>query len=238
MENFFQDIRYSLRMLFKKPSYLAIGVIALSIGIGATTAIFTVVNAVLLRSLPYKDPDRIVTFNRDTSQGGLPGIASFEYLALRQSESFDQVSAHSSDSFNLTGIGEPERISCAQVTASFFPLMGVQPVRGRFFTEGEDRRGAGQVAIISEGFWKRRFGGDEEAIGRALTLNDKPYTIVGIMPASFRFPHSYEIWTPMAADFEAEIKSDMWSLVEILARLKQGASVESAQSSAEAILSR
>ncbi len=239
MENFFQDVRYSLRTLFKRPSYTAIGVIALAIGIGATTAIFTVVNSVLLRSLPYKDPDRIVTLNRDATKGGLSGTASYEYLALQQqNEVFDQVAAYSSDTFNLTGIGEPERISCAEVSASLFPLLGVQPLRGRTFTEAEDRPGAGQVAVVSEGFWKSRFGGDEEATGRTLTLNDKPYTIVGIMPASFRFPRSYEIWVTSGIDFEAELKSDRVSLVEVLARIKDEATVESAQANTDIIMAR
>ncbi len=239
MENFFQDVRYSLKTLFNKPSYTAIGVITLALGIGATTAIFSVVNAVLLRSLPYKDADRIVALNRDASQGGLSGTVSLEFLALQQqSEAFDQVAAYSSDNFNLTGAGEPERIGCARVSASLFPLLAVQPLRGRVFTEEEDRPGAGQVAVISEGFWKTRFGGDEETIGQRLTLNDKPYTIVGIMPGSFRFPQSYDIWMPLATDIEAQRKSGFWSLFEVIARIKDGATIESAQANTEAIMSR
>ncbi|HXG67844.1 MAG TPA: ABC transporter permease, partial [Blastocatellia bacterium] len=230
MDSLHHDLRYALRMLTKSPGFTAIAVIALALGIGANTAIFSVVNAVLLRSLPFKDPDRIIAINKVAEKGELPGISSVEYFAWQeQGEVFEELAAHSTDSFILTGIGEPERLTCARLTASAFSLLGVQPVAGRVFLPEEDRPGNNQVVVVSQGFWQRRYGGDPNLIGQAITLNDKPYTVVGVMPASFQFPRSYEIWMPLALD-EKEKTGDTWTLAEVIARLKPGVTEERVES--------
>ncbi len=237
MATLMQDIRYGVRMLLGSPSFTAIAVLALALGIGANSAIFSVVNAVLLRPLPYREPDRIVSINKIADKGGLPGIAAHEYLDWQEhNQVFDEVAAYSNDNFNLTYNGEPERIACAIVTASFFTLLDVEPVRGRAFLPEEDRPGQNQVAIISEGFWQRRAGGDPEIVGRSFTLDGKSYAIVGVMPASLRFPSSYDIWLPFALDPVKERTSDFWTLLEVIGRLKPDVTSGRAQADLEAIM--
>ena len=237
MATLIQDIRYGVRMLLASPTFTAIAVLALALGIGANSAIFSVVNAVLLRPLPYREPDRIVSINKIADKGGLPGIAAHEYLDWQEhNQVFDEVAGYSSDNYNLVYNEEPERISCAKVTASFFTLLDVEPVRGRAFLPEEDRQGHNQVAIISEGFWQHRAGGDPDIVGRALTLNDKSYTIVGVMPETLRFPSSYDIWLPFALDPVAERTGDFWTLLDVIGRLKPDVSSERAQSDLESII--
>ncbi|HEX6043767.1 MAG TPA: ABC transporter permease, partial [Pyrinomonadaceae bacterium] len=147
-----------------------------------------------------------------------------------KSTSLEDVGAYTDNSFNLIGQGEPERISCAQVSASLFTTLGVQPLRGRTFLPEEDRPGQSQVAIVSEGFWQRRYGRDAGLVGNTIQLNDKTYTVVGIMPAGFRFPGDFEIWLPLALDPVKETQGDWFSLVQVTGRLKPNASAEQAQS--------
>ena len=151
--------------------------ITLALGIGANTAIFSLVNTVLLRALPFKDPEQLVSVGKVAGQGGLPGVAGFQYLAWKEkSNSFDGIAAYTDNNFNLIGQGEPERIPCAQVTASLFTTLGVQPLVGRTFLPEEDRRGNNQVAVVSEGFWQRRFGRDASLVGQTIQLDDKNYS--------------------------------------------------------------
>lgn len=159
MEMLLQDLRYAFRMLVKTPGFAAVAVVVLALGIGANTAIFSVVNSVLLRSLPFKNPERVVSIDKIVGKGGLGGIAGREFLDWQdQSETLEQVAAYTNDNFNLSGIGDPERVLCAKVSASFFPLLGVQPLMGRTFLPDEDRSGHNQVAVVSQRFWQRRFG--------------------------------------------------------------------------------
>jgi len=224
------DIRYAIRSLMKRPAFTFVAVLTLGFGIGANTAIFSVVNAVLLQALPYPAPEQLVSIKKNPNAGGIPGLAAYEYLAWRdRSKAFTEVAAYSDDNFNLTGLGEPERISCAQVTASLFPLLGVQPLQGRVFSQEEDRPAAAGTVVVSEGFWQRRYGRNPAMIGSDLTLNDKKYTIVGVLPASFRFPSEYEIWMPMALDPVVETQGDTFSLIDVVARLKPGMSFQGAQ---------
>src|SRR5262249_52787620 len=156
--------------------------------------------------------------------------AAYEYLAWHeQQNNFEDLAAFSDDSFNLTGLGEPERISCAEVTASLFNTLGVRPIRGRGFLAEEDKPGTNNVAIVSEAFWQRRFGRDESILSKTVTLNDKPYTIVGVMPAGFRYPGEFDIWLPLALDPVKEFHGDFFSLVEVVGRLKPNANVQAAQ---------
>ncbi len=230
MRNLLKDLRHGLRTLLRQPGFTVVAVITLALGIGANTAIFSLVNAVLLRALPFKDPEQIVSIGKQAGAGGLPGLAGYEYLAWKEkSSSFADLAAYSDDNFNLIGQGEPERISCARVTASLFTTLGVQPIRGRTFLPEEDRPGQNRVAVVSEGFWQRRYGNSEALVGGPLQLNDKTYTVVGIMPSSFRFPGNFEIWLPLALDPIKETQGDFLSLVEVVGRLKPDAVAQQAQ---------
>src|SRR3954452_23519840 len=165
MENLLQDLRYGIRVLLKSPGVSVMAILALALGIGANTAIFSVVNAVLLRALPFKNPDQLVAVNKVQTSEGLPGIAAFEYLAWRdQANNIADVAAYSNDNFNLTGQGEPERLSGSQVTANLFETLGVSALRGRTFISGEDQPGHEQVVLLSETFWQRRFSRNEQVI--------------------------------------------------------------------------
>ncbi len=238
MNTFFKNVRYAFRTLLRQPVFTLVAVITLALGIGANTAIFTLVNAVLLRALPFQKPEQLVSVGRVPGQGGMPGLAGFQYLAWKEkSNSFDGIAAYTDNNFNLIGNGEPERISCAQVTASLFPTLGVQPIVGRTFLPEEDRRGNNQVAIVSEGFWQRRYGREPSLVGSTIQLDDKNYTVVGIMPSSFRFPGDFEIWLPLALDPVRETQGDFFSLVEVVGRLKPDVMVQQAQIRAESHLS-
>jgi predicted permease len=226
-----KDFKFAVRSLLKRPSFTVVALIALMLAIGVNTTIFSLVNAVLLRALPFRNPEQLVSVYKPAADGGLPGIAAYQYLAWHEKQTtFEDLAAFSDNSFNLTGLGEPERISCAQVSASLFNTLGVQPVTGRVFAGEEDRPGANNVAIVSEGFWQRRYGRDGSIIGKSLTLNDKPYTIVGVMPAGFRFPGEFDIWLPLALDREKEFHSDYFTLIEVVGRLKPGVHAPAAQS--------
>ena len=194
MNNLLKDLRYGIRSLLRHPAFTVIAVITLALGIGANTAIFSVVNGVLLRALPFPNPEQLVSVSKPMDAEGLPGIAAREYLAWQsQSKDFESLAAYSNDNYNLIGLGAPERISCGQVTASFFSTLGGPALRGRVFLPEEDKPGSDNVVVVSEAFWQRRFGGSDSILGSTLTLEDRPYTIVGVMPHSFRFPGDYEI---------------------------------------------
>ena len=224
-----KDIQFAFRSLIKRPGFTAVAVITLMLAIGVNTTIFSVVNAVLLRALPFRDPEQLVAVQKWAGDNGLPGIAAYQYLSWREKQtSLADLGAYTDNNFNLTGQGEPERISCSQVTASVFTTLGVQPVKGRLFLPQEDAVGANNVAIVSEKFWRARYGGNESILGSSLTLDNKPYTIVGVMPAGFRFPSEFDVWLPLALDPAKEF-GDFFSLVEVVGRFKPGESLEHAQ---------
>ncbi|HXS02766.1 MAG TPA: ABC transporter permease [Pyrinomonadaceae bacterium] len=225
-----RDLRLTIRSLLHHPGFTAVAIITLMLAIGVNTTIFSVVNAVLLKALPFRDPEQLVSVHRIPSATGFPGIAGYQYLAWKEkSANFDELAAFSDDNINLTGDGEPERIPYAQVTASLFTTLAVQPVRGRFFLPDEDKPGATNVVVVSEGFWQRRYGRDEKILQQTLTLDNKPYTIVGVMPHSFRFPGEFDIWLPMALDPYKEVHGDFFKLVEVVGRLKPNATLAGAQ---------
>lgn len=230
MKNLLKDLRHGMRSLLRQPAFTIVAVITLALGIGANTAIFSLVNAVLLRALPFQNPERLVSVGKAAGEGGLPGLAGFQYLAWKEkSTTFDGIAAYTDNNFNLIGNGEPERISCAQVSASLFPTLGVPPLVGRTFLPEEDRPGQNQVAIVSEGFWQRRYGREPSLVGSTIQLNDKRYTVVGIMASSFRYPGDFEIWLPLALDPVRETQGDFLSLVEVVGRLKPNVMAEQAQ---------
>ena len=231
-----RELRQSVRSLLRHPSFTAVAVITLMLAIGVNTTIFSIVNAVLLKALPFHEPQQLVSVQKVAEPGGFPGIAAHQYLSWKErNSSFDDLAAFSDNNFNLTGIGEPERISCAQVTASLFTTLKVQPVRGRFFLPEEDKQGANSVAIVSERFWQSRFGRDEAILQNTLTLDNKPYTIVGVMPAGFRYPGEFDIWLPLALDPVKETKGDFFSIVEVVGRIKPAATLSAAQTELSSI---
>ncbi len=229
MNSLLKDLQFAIRSLTKQPGFTVVAVITLLLAIGVNTTIFSVVNAVLLRALPFRDPDQLVAVQKSAADDGLPGIAAYQYLSWREKQTnLEDLGAYTDNNFNLTGRGEPERLSCAQVTASVFTTLGVQPVRGRLFLPQEDAVGMNNVAIVSERFWRGRYGGAESIIGSSLTLDNKLYTIVGVMPAGFRFPGEFDIWLPLALDPAKEF-GDFFSLVEVVGRVKPNGNLQQAQ---------
>ncbi|HKG78587.1 MAG TPA: ABC transporter permease, partial [Pyrinomonadaceae bacterium] len=225
-----KELRHSIRSLLMHPGFTAVAIVTLMLAIGVNTTIFSVVNALLLKALPFRDPQQLVSVQKSSASGDLPGLAAYQYLAWKEkSTSFEDLAAFSDDNINLTGNGEPERIRYAQVTASLYTTLGVQPLRGRFFLPEEDKPGANNVVVVSEGFWQRRYGRDEAVLQKTLTLDNKPYSIVGVMPANFRFPGEFDLWLPIALDPIKETQGDMISLIEIVGRLKPAATLTSAQ---------
>src|SRR3954464_1436380 len=182
-----RDLRYALRVLLSRPGFTAVAVLTLALGIGANTAIFTVVNAVLLRPLPFREPARLVLLMERASQ--LPTITTSwpNYVDWRdQSRSFESIAATRPLTMTLTGEGEPDRIPARMATASLLPTLGVSPAVGRAITDEDDKPGAAGVVLLSDALWHRRFGGSTAAIGRSITLDNKPYTIVGVLPPRFQ----------------------------------------------------
>jgi putative ABC transport system permease protein len=229
MDSVLKDIQFAIRSLAKRPGFTAVAVITLMLAIGVNTTIFSVVNAVLLRTLPFDNPQQLVAVQQSAGDDGLPGIAAYQYLAWREKQtSLADIGAYTDNTFNLTGQSEPERLSCAQVTATVFTTLGVQPIKGRLFLPQEDTVGANNVAIVSEKFWRARYGGSESILGSNLTLDGKLYTVVGVMPAAFRFPGEFDIWLPLALD-PAKEYGDFFSLIEVVGRTKSGESLEHAQ---------
>ncbi|HEY6403402.1 MAG TPA: ABC transporter permease, partial [Blastocatellia bacterium] len=235
-----QDLRYGARMLMKKPGFTLVAVLTLALGIGATTAIFSVVNAVLLRSLPYRDPDRLVLVgHRGEDQGTVTFKATPpDFLEWRdQSNVFEQIAAYQSDTADLTFNGEPEEWIAGIVSANLFVTLGVSPALGRAFTPEEDQAGGPLAVILSDGLWRRRFGGDPRVIGRAITVGDQSRTVVGIMPPGFRFPDESELWLPLALNVAKELSRES-ILISVLARLKPGVTLEAALADLSVILER
>ncbi len=182
-----QDIRYALRQLHKSPGFATVTVVTLALGIGANTAIFSVVNAVLLNPLPFRDANRIVSMFEETQNFAKGSISYPNFLDWqRDNRSFEAMAAYRGTDGSITGVGQPENVRAQRVSANFFPILGVNPILGRNFTSEEDRRGASPTALISEGLWKRKFASDRNVIGQRLIVAGQPRTIVGVIPASFR----------------------------------------------------
>ena len=201
IETVLQDVRYALRLLARNPGFSAVAIIALALGIGATTAIFSVVDAVLLRPLPFADPARLVALWEDGSSFGFPKNtpAPGNYADWTRLSALSGTAALDIRDYNLTGDGRPEKIGAAGATANFFQIMGVSPALGRAFTAKEDAPGApARIAVIGHGLWIRRFGGDRNILGRSVLLNGQQYSIVGVMPPRFSYPfREIEVWVPI-----------------------------------------
>jgi len=234
MQTLWQDLRYGARMLMKNPGFTLVAVITLALGIGANTAIFSVVNRVLLFRLPYKDAGRLVmVWGSNPQQGADIDLVSPADLAdwRTQNTMFEDLAATSDAQFNLTGMGEPELLIGYRLAANFFQVAGAQPALGRAFTPEEDRAGAPGVVILSHRLWQRRFGADPNALGRNVTLNGNPYTVIGVMAAGFQHPQRSELWTPLRLNsLEANQANDRsFRNLRVVGRLKSGVTLEQAQ---------
>ena len=198
-----RDVRYGLRALRKSSGLTAVALITLSLGVGANAAIFSVVNAVLLRPLPFAEPDRLVAFWGSAPEMGLPVVnypdALYVYFRAR-SRAMDPVVAYTNAGLTLTGAGDPERLYGAAVTADFFRLLGRAPQQGRVFLAGEEARGQNQVVVLGHDLWQHRFGADPAIVGKAITLNGGSFAVAGIMPPGFDFPNHDELWVPLGSD--------------------------------------
>jgi predicted permease len=238
-----QDLRYGLRMLLKNPGFTAIAVLALALGISANSAIFSVVNALLLRPLPYKNPGQLVVIWENATHLGFPKNTPSPANFLdwqKQNTLFEGMGAFAERTFNLTGVGEPERLDGRRVSANLFDLLGVKPIIGRTFVAEEDKPGT-KVALLNESLWRRRFGGDPGVIGRSLALNGESYTVVGVLPSSVRLPAfgnwRDQIWVPLAFSSE-EAASRGNHYLEVIGRMKPGVTLEQARAEMETIAAR
>src|SRR4051794_12197323 len=204
MENFFRDLRHSLRMFRQTPGFTIAAVAALTLGIGANTAIFSVVNSVLLKPLPFPEPERLVMFLNVGPNGSGPGASVPRFMAWREPNgALQDAAAYRFGVMNLMGGDSPEQLAWGQVTADFFRLFGAQPAAGRTFSADEDRPNGGKVVVLSHGFWQRRFGGDPQLVGRTLPLSGDTYTVIGVLAPAFnrtQFDPFADVWTPFQMD--------------------------------------
>jgi len=238
-----QDLRYGLRMLVSNPGFTIVAVVALALGIGANSAIFSVVNTVLLKPLPYRNPDALVMVWEEATHLGFPfnTPSPANFIDWREQNTvFESMAAMAQKSFNLTGAGEPERFDGRRVSANLFTLLGVEPVLGRTFRAEEDQPGS-RVVILSYGVWQRRFGGDSGVIGRPVNLNGESYTVIGVMPGSVDLPsidnwHD-QLWVPIAFTSE-DAASRGNHYLEVIARLKPGITQKQAQAEMSTIAAR
>jgi putative ABC transport system permease protein len=228
MNTFLQDLRYAVRMLRQTPVFTAVAVLTLALGIGANSAIFSIVDTVLLRPLPYQDPERLVVVWEKPPGGRRNSVSAANFLDWRdQNKVFEHLVAIGFGSFNLSGGEQPEQVSGMRVSAAYFQMLGARPALGRAFLGEDDRPGAQRVVIFSYGLWLRRFGADPKVVGQAITMDGEKYIVVGVMPAQFRFVAGPELWTPIALD-PAKAARDFHYLIPV-GRLKPGVTLEQAR---------
>src|SRR6476469_1945260 len=246
----FQDLRHSLRLLAKNPLFALVGITTLALGIGATTAVFTLVNALLIKPLPYQDPTNLVLLFEHFRVQNLDAIpvSPPEFLEYKsQLKSFDKLAAFDTTTFNLSEGEMPERVFCAKVSADLFPLLGVQPLRGRTFRPEECAQGRDDVLVISERLWRRKFDRDPRVLGSKLIADGKVFTVVGIMPSSFEFPlplfnitgaqfgEQADIWQPLGFT-DDEMKNRGSRSYGVIGRLASGVSAPQAQAEIETVV--
>ncbi|HKQ78547.1 MAG TPA: ABC transporter permease [Blastocatellia bacterium] len=241
MQSLLQDLRYGARMLLKKPGFTLIAVITLALGIGANTAIFSVVNAVLLRPLPFAEPDRLVMIREmkvpDFPQFAISPANFLDYQ--KQNTVFERLVAMRPVTFNLTGAGDPERLRGMSLTSGFCAMLGVQPQIGRDFLPEEDQPGRDNVVILSHGLWQRRFGGDPKILNQEISLDGRAYTVVGVMPSTFQFlDRTSEIWAPISFTPQQVQHRGGHSLSRAIGQLKPGVTLDQARAEMSAIAER
>lgn len=240
MNKLVQDLRYGTRTLLKRPGFTAVAIATLALGIGASTVIFTVVDAALLRGLPYKQPDRLYhLWERTSKQDFSKREMSYpDYQDYQQNNVFEGIAAYTGGGAILSGLGEPERIGAPRVSANFFSVLGVDPFMGRTFLPGEDVPNTPKVAVLTYGFWQRKFGGDQGVVGRAITLNGESYTVVGVLPASFQFAlRNAEVLIPYQPT-QNQFTRRFLHGTNLIGRLKPDVTPEQAQSEINVIASR
>ena len=240
METIIKDVRYGIRGLRKRPGFTIVAVLTLALGIGANSAIFSVLNAVLLRPLPYANADRIVRIDETEGKGRMgvspPNLLDFQ----QQNQTFESVAGYTAGSFILTGAGEPLRVQSSAISADLFSVVGVKPLIGRSFSKTDEKPEQARVALISYGLWQRRFGGDHALLDKQITLDGLSYTVVGVMPNDFEFPiqpERAEIWTPLEQPEDlAQLRSAHY--LDVVGRLKPNVSLAQARADIETIASR
>lgn len=241
MTNVYTDVKYALRQLFKYPGFMFVAVLSLALGIGANTAMFSVVEAVLLRPLPYPEPGRIAWFSVFYPARKNTMVVVPEYLSWRnQNRCFEEIAAYNGREYNLTGIEVPEQLQGAAVTANFLPLMGVQPVLGRVFFDEEDRPGEPPSILLSYDLWQRLFSSNKGVIGTVVLLNGTSHTVIGVLPPDFRFPDDQKIdlISTLALPAEPDWNAEGFRAVSVLGRMKPGISLEQARTELETISHR
>lgn len=242
METLLRDIRYGLRGLLKRPGFTLIALIALALGIGANTAIFSLVNAVLLRPLPFPEADRLVwVFGNIRNGGNRASVSPLDFLDYRaQNTTFEEFAASISVPvpLNLTGSGEPERLTAAAVTGNYFQALGVKPALGRTFLLENEKPGNDQVAVLSYSLWQKRFGGDPAIFSKTITLDGKTCAVLGVMSKDFSFPQSAELWVPLNFDGSPGMKQRKAHFLRPIGRLKAGVTLAQAQADTDAVARR
>jgi putative ABC transport system permease protein len=238
MDSLSQDLRFGARMLFKNPGFTLIAVVTLALGIGVNTAIFSVVSAVLLRPLPYSEPDKLVMLwerrIREGSDNNAVAPADFRDWRARN-QVFTNIAAMFEISLNLSGGNEPERVTTGVVSASFFEVLGVKPMLGRGFSAEEEQAGRNRVVILNHDLWRRRFGADRDIVGRRISLNGAPFEVVGVLPPSFRFPdEELALWLPLDANAQ-DMQTRLNHFLSVYARLKPGVTLSQARAEMERI---
>lgn len=236
METLLQDLRFGIRTLTKSPGFAIVALLTLALGIGANSAIFSVINAILLRPLAYPNPDQLVLINHNYQKINLKAsVSAFGYLHYRDNaKSFESIAAMTGWPANLTGEGEPERLTGQTVTANFFELLGAKAAMGRTFAVGEDSDGKNRVVVLSHGFWQRRFGGDKSILNKTLSLNGENYTVVGVMPPSFQYGREIgmivDLWAPIVFTPQQVSPDSLTNeFLAVLGRLRTGVSQDQAQ---------
>ena len=237
------DCRYGVRRLRKNPGFTVVAVLTLALGIGANTAIFSVVHAVLLKSLPYPDPDRLMILSEYSARNGSESVSWMDYLDWRQqNHSFEEMAAYNMSDFNFTGVDKPEVVRGGRVTSSFFSLVGAHTVLGRTFTPEEDQAGAKRTAVLTYTFWRQRLGGDPTVLGKSLTLEGEPYTVIGVLGPTFQyFSRHIDLCVPAGLWATPEtywLQRGNHEDLTVLARLRPGSSIQRAQSDMNMIMAR
>jgi putative ABC transport system permease protein len=237
LSNVLRDVRYAIRQLTRTPGFALVAILTLALGIGASSAIFSVVNGVLLRPLPYPEPDALVRVFEIVPQYGRFSVAPASFLDWRQQNTvFERIATYNSTSATFTDTSGPERITGATVSWDLFDLLKVQPLLGRSFKADEDAPGKDSVIVLSHGMWQRRFGGDPNILGRSVTLSGTPVTIIGVMPASFLFPRDAEFWRPIALNPAKASRGGHF--LAVIARTKPGISIKQAEAEMKTIAER
>ena len=241
IEDLWQDSRFSLRSLLKRPGFTAIALLALALGIGANTAIFSLVNAVILQPLPYRDPDRLISIYGSRNRSTQGSVGPTDFLDYRgQNKTFEQFAASGSlmRPMNLTGSGEPERLNASLITGNYFDTFSVRPALGRGFSLENEKTGQDHVTVLSHAFWQSRFGGDPNIVNKTINLDGKAYEVLGVMPAEVVLPQPAQLWVPINFDADPEMKMRNARFMLGIGRLKEGVTLAQAQADTDLIASQ